>query len=88
MYPTTWDVEPYLGDKGYLPHPKPRAAYAAMISHLDNQIGELIEKLVDKYYFPGNYSILFNAKQYPSGMYLYRLKSGESNYTKKFMILK
>lgn len=36
---------PYLGDKGYFPHQHPRAAYAAMISYLDEQVGELIATL-------------------------------------------
>ena len=39
--------EPYLGDKGYFPHPSPNAGYAAMISYLDENIGRLIEKLKD-----------------------------------------
>jgi arylsulfatase A-like enzyme len=37
--------EPYLGDRGYFPHRYPRAAYAAMISHLDEQVGLLVEQL-------------------------------------------
>lgn len=36
---------PYLGEKGYLPHPTPRAAYAAMISRLDREVGRVIELL-------------------------------------------
>ncbi len=36
---------PYLGDKGYFPHPTPHAAYAAMVSYLDERIGELIDFL-------------------------------------------
>ncbi len=39
------EEEPYLGDKGYFPHPYPRAAYAAMISYLDEQVGDLVKKL-------------------------------------------
>ena len=38
-YPKSWDTEPYLGDKGYLPHPRPRAAYAAMITRFDAEVG-------------------------------------------------
>ncbi len=37
--------DPYLGDKGYFPNPYPRATYAAMISYLDHQLGELVAKL-------------------------------------------
>jgi len=32
---------PYLGDRGYLPHKTPRAAYAAMITRMDRDIGRL-----------------------------------------------
>jgi len=39
------DEEPYLGDKGYFPNRYPHATYAAMISYLDEQVGELIDKL-------------------------------------------
>lgn len=37
--------EPYLGDMGYFPHRYPRAAYAGMITYLDEQVGQLIDKL-------------------------------------------
>ena len=37
--------EPYLGDKGYFPNRTPNATYAAMISYLDQQVGELITTL-------------------------------------------
>lgn len=33
---------PYLGDRGYLPHATPRAAYAAMITRLDREIGQIV----------------------------------------------
>lgn len=36
---------PYLGDRGYFPHQHPRAAYAAMISYLDENVGKLIDQL-------------------------------------------
>ena len=39
------DEEPYLGDKGYFPNRTPNATYAAMISHLDEQVGAIISKL-------------------------------------------
>ena len=39
------DEEPYLGDKGYFPNRYPHATYAAMISYLDEQVGELVDKL-------------------------------------------
>ena len=39
--------DPYIGDRGYFPHQTPKAAYAAMISHLDEQVGEIVQKLKD-----------------------------------------
>ena len=44
-YPTSWDTKPYLGEKGYLPHPRPRAAYAAMITRFDNEVGTIVQAL-------------------------------------------
>ena len=39
------DEEPYIGDRGYFPNKYPRATYAAMITYLDDQLGELIASL-------------------------------------------
>ncbi|RMG69980.1 MAG: N-acetylgalactosamine-6-sulfatase [Bacteroidetes bacterium] len=36
---------PYRGDKGYLPNQTPRATYAAMITRMDAQIGQLLDLL-------------------------------------------
>lgn len=36
---------PYVGDQGYFPNLTPKATYAAMISYLDEQVGEIIAKL-------------------------------------------
>lgn len=36
---------PYLGTQGYLPHPRPRAAYAGMISRLDKHVGMVMTLL-------------------------------------------
>jgi arylsulfatase len=39
------DEVPYIGDRGYYPHRYPHAAYAAMVSCLDEQVGEIVRKL-------------------------------------------
>lgn len=44
-YPAEWDTEPYRGQCGYLPHPRPRAAYAAMITGLDEHVGKIMAAL-------------------------------------------
>jgi arylsulfatase len=41
------DEPPYDGAQGYFPNQNPRAAYAAMITKLDEQIGEIKQKLDD-----------------------------------------
>ncbi len=38
-----WPDEPYVGGRGYLPHRAPRAAYAAMITRLDREIGHMMD---------------------------------------------
>ncbi|MEW5976677.1 MAG: arylsulfatase [Acidobacteriota bacterium] len=40
-----WEDPPYDGGKGYLPHPHPRAAYAAMVTRLDRTVGRILELL-------------------------------------------
>jgi arylsulfatase A-like enzyme len=45
-YVKLWgEEEPYLGDKGYFPNRYPKAAYAGMITYLDDQVGEIVAKL-------------------------------------------
>lgn len=43
-YKGQWPETAYTG-KSYLPHPTPRACYAAMISFLDRQVGRVMELL-------------------------------------------
>lgn len=44
QYRGRWEETPYEG-RSYLPHPTPRAAYAAMITHLDASLGRIMELL-------------------------------------------
>lgn len=44
QYKGKWPETPYKG-KSYLPHPTPRACYAAMISFLDKQVGRVMKLL-------------------------------------------
>ena len=60
-----WDTEPYLGQKGYLPHPHPRAAYAAMISRLDRDIGTMLDRL-DELGLAENTIVLFTSDNGPT----------------------
>ncbi|MCB1208275.1 MAG: arylsulfatase [Verrucomicrobiales bacterium] len=42
-YVGQFDDPPYKGGKGYIPHFSPRAAYAAMITRLDREVGALMD---------------------------------------------
>ena len=59
-YPAEWDSKPYLGDRGYVPHPRPRAGYAAMISELDEQAG-MVVKLIDELGLADNTLIIYSS---------------------------
>ena len=45
QYEGEFPETPYPGGKGYTPHFKPKAAYAAMITRLDRSVGELLDLL-------------------------------------------
>ena len=46
-YANAFDDPPYAGGKGYLPHFKPRAAYAAMITRMDKEVGALMKLVAE-----------------------------------------
>ncbi|SOE19641.1 arylsulfatase [Spirosomataceae bacterium TFI 002] len=56
--------EPYTG-KSYYPNRTPRATYAAMITYLDEQVGELVQKLKDNGQYE-NTLIIFTSDNGPS----------------------
>ena len=60
MYQGKFPETPYLGDKSYLPHHSPRAAYAAMITYMDQQIGLMLAKL-ESYGLTENTVVLFTS---------------------------
>ncbi|MBG49652.1 MAG: N-acetylgalactosamine-6-sulfatase [Pseudozobellia sp.] len=57
--------EPYLGSNGYFPHKNPHAAYAAMVSYLDENIGRLVQQLKDEGIYE-NTLIVFTSDNGPS----------------------
>ncbi len=59
------EEEPYLGDKGYFPNRYPRATYAAMITYLDEQLGELISLLKEMGVYE-NTIIIFSSDNGPT----------------------
>jgi len=56
---------PYVGNKGYLPHPYPRAAYAAMITRMDRDIGRIINVLKE-FGLADNTIVLFTSDNGPT----------------------
>ena len=60
-----FEEQPYLGQKSYLPHPTPRAAYAGMISRMDRNIGRLIAK-VQELGLDDNTLIVFSSDNGPT----------------------
>lgn len=47
-YKDKFDEKPYHGEDGYSPHQYPLSAYAAMITHLDRQVGLIWDKVIAK----------------------------------------
>jgi arylsulfatase A-like enzyme len=46
-YRGKWDDPPYPGGKGYLPQHAPRAAYAAMVTRMDREVGRIVDLVKD-----------------------------------------
>ena len=61
-YEGAFPEEPYSGD--YLPHRTPHAAYAAMITRMDKNIGELL-RMVDEYGLRENTIVVFTSDNGP-----------------------
>jgi arylsulfatase len=64
-YRDAFPETPYLGNKGYLPHPTPRAAYAAMVSRLDREVGRILDEL-DALGLAKNTVVLFTSDNGPT----------------------
>jgi arylsulfatase len=65
QYAEAFDDRPYLGQAGYLPHRLPRAAYAAMISRMDRDVGRLLA-LIDELGLTDDTLVLFTSDNGPS----------------------
>lgn len=63
-YVGKWDDAPYTGTNKYLPHFTPRAAYAAMVSRLDEHVGKLMG-VVDKLGLTTNTIFIFTSDNGP-----------------------
>jgi arylsulfatase A len=61
-----WDDQPFMGSNMYLPHPAPRAAYAAMITRMDRDIGRLVD-LVEELGLSETTIFMFSSDNGPIG---------------------
>lgn len=66
MYEGVFDEKPYNGKSGYTPHPKPLSAYAAMITRLDEKIGEIMYH-IQQAGLDENTLIMFSSDNGPAG---------------------
>jgi Secretion system C-terminal sorting domain len=64
----------------------PKAGQVKLIVY--NAIGSKVATILNEYKQPGNNSVKFNASNLASGIYLYRLESGNYTAAKKFILLK
>ncbi len=65
QYAGTLDDGPYLGQRGYLPHPEPRAGYAAMITRMDRDMGRILD-LLDELELSDNTIVMFSSDNGPT----------------------
>ena len=56
--------------------------------NLYNVLGELVQTIAEGLYEPGFYQTELNAQNLPSGIYIYRMESGESLQSKKMILLR
>ncbi len=64
-YRGRWEDKPYLGQKGYLPHPAPRAGYAAMVTRMDRDVGRILS-LLDELGLAENTIVMFSSDNGPT----------------------
>ena len=64
-YKDAFEETPYDGSKGYRAHETPRAAYAAMITRMDRDIGDILAKL-DEMGVADNTLVVFTSDNGPS----------------------
>ncbi|MBK8554211.1 MAG: T9SS type A sorting domain-containing protein [Ignavibacteria bacterium] len=53
-----------------------------------NSIGQKITELVNEFKSPGRYQVEFNGSNFASGIYFYRIESGNFNQVRKMLLLK
>jgi uncharacterized delta-60 repeat protein len=64
----------------------PEAGYLSL--NIYNLGGQLTEILVEDYHKAGEYEVLWDASDYPSGIYFYKLTAGDYTETRRMTLLK
>jgi len=64
----------------------PKNSFVSLVIY--NSLGQEITKLVNRYQSSGKYTVEFNAKILPSGLYVYKLNAGEFISVKKMILIK
>ncbi len=53
-----------------------------------NMLGQKVKTLLDRSMLPGEHAVTFNGNQLASGVYFYKLQTGQFNQTKKMLLVK
>ena len=64
----------------------PENSFVSLIVY--DQLGKVVENLVNNELKPGTYKYSWNASSYPSGVYFYKIQAGEFVQTKKMILIK
>lgn len=64
-YDGAFPETPYVGDRGYTPHRTPRAAYAAMITRMDREIGRIM-RLIEELELDDDTIVFFTSDNGPT----------------------
>jgi len=77
-YAGAFEETPYLGQNSYLPHPTPHAAYAAMITRMDGNVGRVLD-LLHELGLEDNTLVMFSSDNGPTWVGGYDLEFFDGN---------
>jgi len=63
-------------------------AWSHVTLEIYDKMGRKVEDIVDEMLDAGSYSVVLDAREMPSGMYVYRLRCGERQLQRKMMLLR
>lgn len=62
--------------------------FTSVTLKLYDVLGQLVKTLLDKNLYPGKYEVNFNANEFSSGIYFYRIDTKSFSQTKKMLLIK